>query len=244
MQQLVRSLCLPDSTGAVKPIVNSVCLTEYDRDFGLPVAFTSVPAANVLTDVLTSYRIPSVKISQSERFPHVTFFFNGGETQASNEQHILLPTPRSETAELQPESQSFKIADRFLRSAESTTGAVFVVNLPAADLAAETGKLDKTIDAVQFIDTCVGGIVKFVREAGGVAIVTSSHGSCEEMTYSPSGDPNSMTTANSVPFHLIGDIEGIRLRPNGSLADVAPTILSILGIEKPAEMTGSDLRMI
>ncbi len=244
MQQLVRSLCLPDATGAVKPVVNTVCLTEYDRDFGLPVAFASVPAANVLTDVLTSYRIPSVKISQSERFPHLTFFFNGGETQASNEQHILVPTPRSETAELQPESQSFKITDRFLRSAESTTGAVFVVNLPAADLAAETGKLDKTIDAVQYVDTCIGGIVKYVRGAGGVAIVTSSHGNCEVMTYGNNGDPNSMTTANPVPFHLIGDIQGIRLRPDGNLADVAPTMLSILGIERPGEMTGRDLRMI
>jgi 2,3-bisphosphoglycerate-independent phosphoglycerate mutase len=245
MRQLVRSLSVPDSTGAIKPMVNTVCLTEYDRDFGLSVAFRSEAATQVLTDVLTGFGIPNVKITQSERFPHVTYFFNGGaDTQQPNEQHILVPTPRSESAENQPESQSFKITDKFLRSAESSDGGVFVVNIPAADLVAETGHLNKTVEAVQYVDTCIGGIVEYVRSAGGVAIITSSHGNCEEMTNVLTGEPHYLTTANPVPFHLIADDQnGLKLRTDGTLADVAPTILGILEIEKPPEMTGSDLRV-
>lgn len=246
MRQLVRSLAVPDSSGAAKPMINTVCLTEYDRDFGLAVAFTSEPAGHVLADVLTASGIQNIKISQSERFPHVTYFFNGGtEAQAASEQHILIPTPRSETAENQPESQSFKITDKFLRQAESTAGGVFVVNIPAADLVAETGQLDKTIDAVQYVDTCVGGIVEYIRDVGGVAIITSSHGNCEEMIKAENGKPQYLTTANPVPFHLIGGGEThLRLREDGTLADIAPTILGILNIEKPAEMTGRDLRIL
>lgn len=246
MRQLVRSLSVPDSTSAVKPIINTVCLTEYDRDFGLAVAFHSEQAANVLVDVLAASGVPNIKLSQSERFPHVTYFFNGGtDDQSDLEQQVLVPTPRSETAENQPESQSFKITDKFLRLAEATAGGVIVVNMPAADLVAETGQLNKTIDAVQFIDTCVGGIVEYILDAGGVAIVTSSHGNCEEMVNTHSGDTQYLTTANPVPFHLIGGGgTGLRLRENGTLADIAPTILGILDIEKPVEMTGSDLRIV
>lgn len=246
MRQLVRSLAVPDSSGAVKPMLNTVCLTEYDRDFGLAVAFTSKPTEHVLADVLTAAGIQNIKISQSERFPHVTYFFNGGtEVQSASEQLVLIPTPRSETAENQPESQSFKITDKFLRHAESTAGGVFVVNIPAADLVAETGRLDKTIDAVQYVDTCVGGIVEYIRDVGGVAIITSSHGNCEEMIKSENGEPHYLTTANPVPFHLIGGGKThLRLRDDGTLADIAPTILGILNIEKPAEMTGRDLRIL
>ncbi len=246
MRQLVRSLSVPDAAGSIKPIVNSVCLTEYDRDFGLPVAFTSEASNNVLTDVLTDSGIHNIKITQSERFPHVTYFFNGGaDSQQQNEEHILLPTPKLETVENQPESQSFKITDSFLRSLESHNGGVFVVNIPAADLVAETGQLPKTVEAVQYVDTCIGGIVEHVRAAGGITLLTSSHGNCEEMTSAVTGGPQYLNTANPVPFHLIADgLNGLKLRTDGTIADIAPTILGILGIEKPDEMTGSDLRMM
>jgi len=244
MRQLARSMSVPDEFGTVKPAVNSYCLTEYDHDFGLPVAFASEPTGNALTDVLANAGIPNVKITQSERFPHVTYFFNGGvDTQQPNEQHILLPTPRTETVDNQPESQSFKITDRFIQSLDTGSGGVFIVNIPAADLVAETGNIEKTVEAVQYIDTCIGGIVAHVREAGGIAILTSSHGNCEEMENVVSGEPHLLTTANPVPFHLITDgLNGMSLRDDGTIADVAPTILGLLNIKTPAEMTGSDLR--
>ncbi len=243
MRQLVRSLSMPDTSGSSKPVINTVCLTEYDRDFNLPVAFESEAASDVLTDVLAHAGIASVKITQSERFPHVTYFFNGGaDSQQQNEQHILLPTPADESIELRPESQSFKIVDRFRQSLEAVQHGVFVVNLPAAGLVAETGRLDKTIEAIQYVDTCLGGIVEHIQAASGVAIVTSSHGNCEEMTSLTTGEPLYLSTANQVPFHLISDHPNtIPLRPNGTLADVAPTILGILGIEIPPTMTGRDL---
>ncbi len=119
-----------------------------------------------------------------------------------------------------------------------------MVNLPAADLAAETGMIRRTVEAVQFVDTCLGGIVDKIREAGGIALITSSHGGCEEMSQADTGEPNYTTTPNPVPFHFVSDAaNGMRLRDDGSLSDIAPTILGILNIEKPAEMTGSDLRM-
>ncbi|HQY67767.1 MAG TPA: 2,3-bisphosphoglycerate-independent phosphoglycerate mutase [Pyrinomonadaceae bacterium] len=244
MRQLVRSLSVPDALGSAKPTFNSVCMTEYDQDFGLSVAFRSERSSNGLTEVLASAGIQNVKISQSERFPHITYFFNGGRnTELEGEKHVLLPTPRSETADQQPESQSFKIVDTFIHNLESAHGGVYVVNIPAGDLAAKTGKIEKTVEAIQYIDTCIGGIVEHVRAAGGVTIITSSHGNCEEMSDVLSGEPHGTSTSNPVPFHLIADgLNGTALRSGGSLADVAPTILAILGVEKPDEMTGSDLR--
>ncbi len=246
LRQLVRSISVPDVAGLAKPTLNSICLTEYDRRFDLPVVFRSSANENVLSEVLADAGIPNIKITQSERFPHLTYYFNGGdEIQQSNEHHLLLATPKAESAENQPESQSFKIADKFLRSLESANSGVFVVNLPAADLIAESGSVDKTIEAVQFVDTCMGGIVDKVRDAGGVALITSTHGNCEEMINVVTGEPHCQTTANRVPFHFVSDAtKGMELREDGSLADIAPTILGILQIEKPVEMTGHDLRVV
>lgn len=244
IRQLVRSISVPDAAGIAKPVVDTICLTEYDRTFNLPVVFRADTNENVLSEVLADNGIANLKITQSERFPHLTYYFNGGDdVQQPNEQQILLPTPRNETAENQPESQSFKITDKVLRCIEANSGGVFVVNLPAADLVAETGMLERTVEAVQFVDTCLGGIVDKVREAGGIALVTSTHGNCEEMLDLVTGEPQYLTTPNPVPFHFVSDwANGLKLRDGGVLADIAPTILGILNIEKPVEMTGRDLR--
>lgn len=246
IRQLVRSVSVPDLAGSNKPNVRTVCLTEYDRSFGLPVVFRSDANENVLGEILADAGVPNTKITQSERFPHLTYFFNGGdEIQQQNEHHVLLPTPKMESAQNQPESQSFKITDKFLRSMESGNGGLFVVNLPAADLVAETGLIDKTVEAIQYIDTCLGAIIEKIREAGGVALVTSTHGNCEEMINILNGEPHYLTTSNPVPFHFVSDsANGLKLREDGVLADIAPTILGILKIEKPVEMTGRDLRIL
>lgn len=245
MRQLVRSLCVPKGASGAKPSVDTVCLTEYDSAFNLPAAFRKEPERNTLTDVLSGMQIPNIKITETSRRSHLTYFFDGGAdaTQPAEQEIILGAVARP--VEVFPESQSFKITDRFRQALRATTNGFFVVNIPAADLMAETGDLGKTVAAIQYIDTCIGGICQQVREAGGVVMLTSTHGNCEEMIHVESGEPNPLPTANPVPFHYVDEKAGnIRLFEGKSLADIAPTVLGILEIEKPAEMTGSDIRCV
>ena len=243
MRQLVRSLSVPDPASA-KPKIETVCLTEYDGAFNLPVAFERPIEQNVLAHILEQNEVRNYRITESARSPHVSSYLNcNADSGKSNENRIFIPTAVVQTLDAAPESRSFKITDRFLREMESDSRALFVVNFPAPDLLAETGNLEKTVEAVQFVDTCLGGVLEKMREANGVVLITSSHGNCEEMT---NADGNSITTptTNPVPFHLIDHMAaGTTLAENGSLEDVAPTILGILGFDKPAEMTGRDLRM-
>lgn len=244
MRQLVRALCLPEGETGAKPSVETVCLTEYDRGFNLPAAFRQEPERNSLATILSEANIPNIKITEGARLPHLTYFFNGGadELQQFEEQVVLKTTPG---ATRHPESQSFKITDKFCRELELSPTGVFVVNFPAAELMAETGDLERTISAIRCLDTCLEGICDATRALGGVVLVTSSHGNCEEMVHGDTGETHSTPTANRVPFHLIDDgSKHIKLNGNGSLADVAPTVLGILGLEKPDEMTGRDLRML
>lgn len=244
MRQLARFLCVPDGGNAAKPLVETLCLIEYDPAFDLPVVFEKQTDKNALTDVLSKNGIPSFKITENARFAHLTNAFDGGVDSVHQlEQQVLVSQPPA--ADIRPESQSFKIADKFLRGIESTPNAVFVVNFPAGDLMAETGDLARTVAAIQYIDTCLGAVCEKVREYGGVALVTSTHGNCEQMVHTASGDPWPNSTANPVPLHCIdAAANGVRLRDGGTLADIAPTILNILEIEKPPEMTGSDIRGI
>lgn len=244
MRQLARSLVVPDvgSTPA-KPAVDAICLTEYDHSFNLPVAFVSEHEGNALGQVLAERMIANYRIAGPDRFPHVTDFFNAGGNPSPYEsgQHVELLGAHDRDAE--PEMESFKVADRTLKFLRSEEPSVFVVNFSAAAIAAETGNLEQTIEAVQYVDTCLGGIVEKIREAGGVSIITASHGSCEEMV-DAAGEPNRFTTVNSVPFHIVDDsTPDLRFRNDGALCDVAPTMLGILGVDTPIEMTGNDLRV-
>ncbi len=246
MRQLVRSICIPEGESGAKPSVETVCLTEYDDAFNLPAAYRQESEKGSLVEVLSAAEVPTTKITESARYPHLTRFFDGGyDAQFEYEEHILLPSSPGNIADLVPESQSFKITDRFRKGIESSPEGFFVVNLPAAAIMAETGDMDKTTSAIQYIDTCLGGICEKVLDLGGVVMLTSTYGNCEEMIHAESGEPNDQATANPVPFHLIDDTSvGIKLYEGRSLEDVAPTILNLLNIEKPAEMTGSDLRCI
>jgi 2,3-bisphosphoglycerate-independent phosphoglycerate mutase len=249
MRQLVKALAISDATefNAVgKPKIETVCLTEYDRTFNLPVAFRQGNQENVLAKIFAEKGILNCRVTETEKYAHVTYFFNGGaEVENQCEQRVVVPSPKLASAEIQPEMACFKVTDKLLRGLEAGENDVFVVNLGAADMVAHTGNLEKTIEAVQFVDTCLGGILEKIREVAGVAIITSDHGNCEEMADLLTGEPNNSHTANPVPFHLIDDsTNGVKLREDGALEDVAPTILGILGIEKPSEMTGRDLRQI
>ena len=244
MRQLARSLAVPDvGSGAGKPSIEAICLTEYDHSFNLPVAFPAGTEGNGFGEVLASNGVANYRIAGTERFPHVTTFFNGGTDATLYECDLQIELPASHQRDSEPEMESFKIADRALRNVNSDEPGVLVINLSASAVAAETGNLERTVEAIQYVDTCLGGIVEKVRSAGGVSVVTASHGNCEEMVNSR-GEPNRFATANNVPLHIVDDeLMFLQLRNGGSLSDVAPTVLGILGIEKPAEMTGSDLRL-
>ena len=241
MRQLARSLAVPD-VHSTKPSLDVVCLTEYDSSFNLPVAFKAEAEGNALGEVLSNHRIANYRISGSDRFPHVTNFLNGGTDVTLYECDVHVELPSSSHRESEPEMESFKVTDQALKNLRSREPGVLVMNLSASAIAAETGNLEVTKEAVQYIDTCLGGIVESVREAGGVCLITASHGSCEEML-DEAGLPSRFNSANPVPFHIICDEPGLRLRDGGSLSDVAPTMLGMLGIPKPSEMTGEDLRV-
>jgi 2,3-bisphosphoglycerate-independent phosphoglycerate mutase len=242
MRQLVRSLSVADGTGGAKPVIDTVCLTDYDAAFGLPCAFTAATERNSLVEVLHSNDVPHTKITETSRLTHLTQFFDGGIADGTPADDILISETAQSRGDLRPESQSFKITDKLRRQIESAPNRVFVVNMPAADLMAETGDMNNTVAAIQFIDTCLEGICEKVKEYGGVVMITSTHGNCERMLHSEGGDLDSRYTSNPVPFHYVEDGTSVRLTEGGTLSDIAPTILGLLNIEKPAEMTGSDIR--
>ena len=245
MRQLVKSLAVSDGSEITgKPKIQTVCLTEYDRTFNLPIAFRQEAETNVLAKVFAERGILNCRVTETEKYAHVTYFFNGGrEVEHPCEQRVFVPSLKKSVLENQPETQTFKVTDKLLRGLEAGENDVFIVNLAAPDMVAHTGNLEKTIEAVQFVDTCLGGILEKIRALKGVAIITSDHGNCEEMADLLTGEPNSAHTTNPVPFHLVDEqASGLKLRDGGALEDVAPTILGILGIEQPEEMTGRDLR--
>jgi 2,3-bisphosphoglycerate-independent phosphoglycerate mutase len=245
MKQLVQSVAFAKSesiTSNNKPKVHTVCLTEYDANFNLPVAFTKhEELKNTIAEVFAEQGILNCRIAETEKYPHITNLFNGGsDTEYGCEQRILLQSAK--TTELQPEMLSYKIADKLLRGLEAAENDVFIVGFSAADALAHTANLEKTIEAIQHIDNCLGGIADKVRELDGILLITSDHGNSEEMI-DDRQNLNNSNTKNPVPFHLVDEkAKDVKLCEDGTLADIAPTILAILGIKKPKEMKGNDLR--
>jgi 2,3-bisphosphoglycerate-independent phosphoglycerate mutase len=243
MKQLVRSLCMPGGANTAKPIIETVCLTDYESSFNLPAAFRQEPFKRSLSEVLSEEHIPVRKITEPARQEHLASIFDGRNDLSDRLEQELIVLANG-GRERYPESQSFKIVDRFRREIESEKQGVFIVNLPAAGIAAESGDIETTVSAIQFVDTCLGGIWEKTEQMGGTLLLTSSYGICEEMA-TDREEQRHKPTSNPVPFHLISaDAGNARLAEGRTLADVAPTILSMLGIDKPADMTGSDLRLI
>jgi len=242
MRQLVRSVAMPDAGGSKKPQLNVVCMTEYDRSFGLPVAFKSVTETNTLADMLAYSGVHVYRIGETDRFAHLTNSLDGGTyLPRQNEKLVRVEAGNDLGRELAPEMRNFKIVDAMLRHLESDKTAVFIANFASPGRIAETGSFERTVEAVQYFDTCLGGAVRAINALNGVAVITSTHGNCERM-FNSDGSPNRSATSNAVPFHLIGNaLSGKKLSEGGSLKDVAPTVLSLLGLPVPSEMTGESL---
>ena len=227
-----------------RPQVDFVCFSVYDVTFPLAVAFRTEKHQNILADVFARFSLENFRLAETEKYAHVTYFFNGGtEKEFPGEQRLLVPSPRIATYDLEPAMSAFQIANNLLRAIDEGRTDVFIVNFANPDMVGHTGKLDKSIEACQYVDTCLGWITKAMRTVRGVTLITADHGNAEQMIDPKTGQPHTAHTTNPVPFHLIDeDSLGVKLRAGGALEDVAPTMLGLLGIEQPSEMTGKDLR--
>jgi 2,3-bisphosphoglycerate-independent phosphoglycerate mutase len=246
-RQLTRALAIAgfaDFDVTSRPALDFVCFTVYDRSFPLPVAFAPHHHKNVLAEVWEKLCVRNYRLAETEKYAHVTYFFNGGvEKEYGCERRLLVPSARIATYDLQPEMSAFKVTDKVLRAIEERETDVFIVNFANPDMVGHTGMLAPTIEACQYVDTCLGWITKGIRNARGTTIITADHGNAEQMIDPRSGGPHTAHTTNPVPFHLIDEASrGLKLRVGGALEDVAPTLLGLLGNEKPEEMTGRDLR--
>jgi 2,3-bisphosphoglycerate-independent phosphoglycerate mutase len=246
-RQITRALTEP-GFGAFptsqRPTVRLVCFTQYDATFNLPVAFGPQSHQNVLAEVFGNLGVRNFRLAETEKYAHVTYFFNGGvEQEYPCERRLLVPSPKVMTYDLEPAMSAFKVTDKVLRAIDEGETDVFIVNFANPDMVGHTGKLDKTIEACQYVDTCLGWITKAMRQRRGITLITADHGNAEQMIDLQTGHPHTAHTTNLVPFHLIDEASvGLKLRDGAALEDVAPTLLGLLGLETSAEMTGRDLR--
>ncbi len=219
-----------------------VCMTEYDKTFKLPVAFPPVRPVNTLAEILSRHGISQFHTAETEKYAHVTYFLNGGiETPFPGEERLLIPSPKEvATYDEKPEMNAYKVCEGVLQKIRENEDVIFV-NFANTDMVAHSGKLPETIRAVEVIDDCLGKIVTSVLEKKGTVLITADHGNCEQMM-DEKGEPHTAHTTNPVPFLLINDsLKKSKLRSGCGLQDVAPTVLDILKIKPPSEMTGTTL---
>ncbi|HEX8851914.1 MAG TPA: 2,3-bisphosphoglycerate-independent phosphoglycerate mutase, partial [Pyrinomonadaceae bacterium] len=246
-RQITRALAIDgfdEFAAPERPQIDFVCFTLYDKTFDLPIAFPQLQHQNILAEVFAAVGVRNYRLAETEKYAHVTYFFNGGtEREFPHERRLLIPSPKVATYDQAPEMSAFKVTDKILRGIDEGETDVFIVNFANPDMLGHTGNLAKTIEAVQYVDTCLGWITKALKTVGGRCIITADHGNCEQMIDPTTGQPHTAHTTNLVPFHLIDEAaRGLKLREGGALEDVAPTVLGLLGLEQPAEMTGRDLR--
>ncbi len=187
----------------------------------------------------------NLRVAETEKYAHVTFFFNGGvEKPFPGEDRVLVQSPKVATYDLKPEMSAKGVAEAVVKAIEDNTFDVLIVNFANADMVGHSGKIPPTIRAVEAVDGCLAEIYAAVRRNGGAMLVTADHGNAEQMIDPETGGPHTAHTTNPVPFiYIADDARQFRLRPDGSLRDISPTVLGVLGIPQPKEMTGRDLRV-
>ena len=221
-----------------------VSMTEYKAEFTFPVAFPPERPRNVLGELLAQQGLRQLRIAETEKYAHVTFFFNGGEELVfNNEDRILVPSPDVATYDLKPEMSAFEVTDRIIDAIRADSYDVIICNFANADMVGHTGVFAAAVRAIEALDQCLGRIVEETRKKGGEVIITSDHGNAEQMTSAEAGkesQPHTAHTSNLVPLLYIGrDAE--MLPGNGALCDIAPTMLYIMGLNQPPDMTGRAL---
>ena len=246
MRQIIHVLTDPafDSFPAGKrPLVHVTTMTRYDATFPVPYAFPPQNMEHCLGPWLGSHGKTQYRSAETEKYAHVTYFFNGGnETPDAGEDRVLIPSPKVATYDLQPEMSAIPVTDKLCAAIDSGTYDFLLVNYANGDMVGHTGSLPAAIKAVETVDACVTRVLASVRKTGAKLIVTADHGNCELMVDPATGGPHTAHTTNPVPFIIVNDPGAKKLRDGGSLRDVAPTVLGMLGMPAPPEMTGRDLR--
>jgi 2,3-bisphosphoglycerate-independent phosphoglycerate mutase len=253
-RQLTRAFTQPGfdrfDRGHAPDLLGFVCMTRYDETFDLPVAFPPQSPRHVLGQVLSRAGLRQLRIAETEKYAHVTFFFNGGEEKTfPGEERILIPSPKVATYDLKPEMSAREVTDALLdRMHANPRDLVVILNYANADMVGHSGVLEATVQACRIVDECVGRVVDAALALGGAAIVTADHGNAEQMIDPVNGGPHTAHTLNPVPAILVTRehpaASGAALRAYGTLADIAPTLLSRLGLDPPQEMTGRDLLVL
>jgi 2,3-bisphosphoglycerate-independent phosphoglycerate mutase len=231
--------------GRVPKNLHYVCMTRYDKNFRLPVVIPPESLENILANVMAQAKMRNLRVAETEKYPHVTYFFNGGiEQPFPGEDRTLVPSPKVATYDLKPEMSAAGISDVVVKAVEDGTFDVLIVNFANADMVGHSGQIEPTIKAVETVDACLGRIELAVRAKGGAMLITADHGNAEMMIDPATGGPHTAHTTNPVPFIIVAEnSKQFTLRNGGSLRDISPTMLGMLGLPEPKEMTGTDLRV-
>ncbi|MDX1455312.1 MAG: 2,3-bisphosphoglycerate-independent phosphoglycerate mutase [Gammaproteobacteria bacterium] len=243
-REITQALALDDFEGfnrGDRPRLSSyVCLTEYRADFGLPVAFPPVRPRNVLGEYVSDLGLKQLRIAETEKYAHVTFFFNGGEEKPfPGEDRELIPSPKVATYDLQPEMAAPELTELLVGAIESGKYDLIICNYANADMVGHTGNFDAAVKAIEALDTCLGRVANAIEAAGGEMLMTADHGNAEQMYDPATGQAHTAHTTNLVPLLYLG--RPASLVEGGALSDLAPTLLTLMGQAIPPEMTGTSL---
>lgn len=220
--------------------VQYVAMTQYEEGLDMTVAFPPQDLQNTLGQVLADNQVKQFRVAETEKYAHVTFFFNGGVEEPNPlEDRLLVPSPKVATYDLQPEMSAIEVKDKLIEAIKGGEYPFILVNFANTDMVGHTGIPEAAQKAVETVDKCVGEVADAVKNAGGVLLITADHGNAEQMVDPVKGTPHTAHTANPVPF-VVMSAELYTVK-DGSLQDVAPTVLKLLGIDKPADMTGESL---
>ncbi len=217
-----------------------VCTTQYDAQMpNVEVAFGHAAMENIFGAYISRLGLTQLRIAETEKYAHVTFFFNGGEEKVyPGEDRVLIPSPGVATYDLKPEMSAYEVAEETVKRIESGRYDVIILNFANCDMVGHTGVFEAAVKAVEAVDACVGRVVEATGNMGGISVITADHGNAEQMLQADGASPMTAHTTNLVPFAICG--ASVHLR-NGRLSDVAPTLLDLMGLEKPPEMDGSSL---
>jgi len=226
--------------------LNYVCMTQYDKKFALPVVIPPESMDNILANIMGQASLKNLRVAETEKYAHVTYFFNGGvEAPFPGEERQMVASPKVATYDLKPEMSAQGIAETVVKAVEHGSFPVIIVNFANADMVGHSGKIEPTVKGVETVDGCLAQIESAVKRKGGAMLITADHGNAEMLIDPVTGGPHTAHTTNPVPFIVVsGEDKKFGLRPDGSLRDISPTVLSMLGIPQPKEMTGRDLRVV
>ena len=246
-RQITRAFCADDFDGFArekKLDLTFVCFTEYDVTIpNKLIAFKKVEVKNTFGEYLAAHNMKQARIAETEKYAHVTFFFNGGvEEPNEGEDRILVPSPKEvATYDQKPEMSAPKVCEKMVEAIKSGKYDVIITNFANPDMVGHTGIVEAAVKAVETIDECVGKVVDAIKEVDGQMFICADHGNAEQLIDYETGEPFTAHTTNPVPFILVNADPSYKLREGGVLADIVPTLIELMGMEQPKEMTGKSL---